>query len=231
MSDVNNDEDLHTAQPSSAKQFKSKSRPHIITQDYPEKNYIRKPIRPGESSYSEAVKDGKLAYIFSTSITKGIRNREFDNYYNLGTARFRRFNGAKAKYVKHYVLPTLYEEKPQIVVLQCGGNDLPKSNANPTPVMDIAKIIIETANLCESHGAEQILISGIITRHKGNYYMERRRTELNEILRNICYDRGYIFIDNENITHDHLSQDGVHLNHEGSDILANNILHSLNNLY
>ena len=60
--------------------------------------------------------------------------------------------------------------------------------------------------------------------------MERRRTKLNNILKEMCYDLGFIYIDNDNIGHEHL-YDGVHLNRDGSDILGNNFLHSLNNVY
>ena len=60
--------------------------------------------------------------------------------------------------------------------------------------------------------------------------MERRRTELNRLLKEMCYDLGFIFIDNDNIMLEHL-YDGVHLNHDGSDILAINFLHALNNVF
>ena len=117
-----------------------------------------------------------------------------------------------------------------MVVLQCGGNDLPTSKANPTPVDNIAKNIIDTAKICENHGAEHILICGIITRNNRGY-MEKRRTELNALLKDMCYDLGYIYIDNNNIEHEHLFNDGVHLNQEGSYILAKNLLHALNNVF
>ena len=61
--------------------------------------------------------------------------------------------------------------------------------------------------------------------------MEKRRTELNALLKDMCYDLGYIYIDNNNIEHEHLFNDGVHLNQEGSYILAKNILHALNNVF
>ena len=103
--------------------FNNRVRPHVITQDYPENNHICKPVRPGDSMYSESVKDGKVTVVFSTSTTKGIKVRDFNNCYKMGIARFRRFHGAKAKYMKHYVIPTLVDEKPKVVMIQCGGND------------------------------------------------------------------------------------------------------------
>ena len=78
-------------------------------------------------------------------------------------------------------------------MLQCGGNDLPTTKVNPTPVETIAKYIVDTAKICENHGAAQILISGIITRKK-QAYMEKRRIDLNNLLQDMCYDLGYIYI-------------------------------------
>ena len=94
---------------------------------------------------------------------------------------------------------------------------------------NIAKEIIDTAKICENHGVQQVLISGIVTRKQG--YMDVRRKELNTLLRDMCYELGYIYIDNDNITHDHLFRDGVHLNNDGSEILSGNFLHSLNNVF
>ena len=204
-------------------------RPHIVTQDYPEGNYIKLPVKPGHNQYNQALRDGKTTVIFSTSITKGIAVRDFNNFFKLGTARFRRFHGATAKYMKHYVLPTLVDECPQVVLLQCGGNDLPTPKQNPKPVEDIAKEIIETAKICENHGVDQIFIGSVITRKQG--YVDRRRRELNTVLKGMCYEFGFVYVDNDNIEHKHLSNDGVHLSNEGSDILELNYLHTLNNIF
>ena len=188
------------------------------------------PIRPGVNAYNEATKYGKTTVVFSTSITKGINVREFNSKYKQGTARFRRFHSAKARHMKHYIVPTLVEESPQIVLIQCGGNDLQTVKANPTPVDTIANDIIDAAKICENHGAEHVLIASIIMRNKQDY-MEKRRRELNILLKDMCYDFGFIFVDNENIRHEHLFNDGVHLNHDGSAVLGSNILHSLNNVF
>ena len=107
-----------------ARRPENRSRPSVVTQDYPENNCLKIPIKPGINNYNQAVKDGRTTVMFSTSITTGINVRDFNNRYKIGTARFRRFPSAKAKYVKHYIIPTLIDENPQVVILQCGGNDL-----------------------------------------------------------------------------------------------------------
>ena len=60
--------------------------------------------------------------------------------------------------------------------------------------------------------------------------MDQRTIEINNYLRGTCYNLGFIFIDNDNITRDHLVNDGVHLTEDGSTLLAKNLLDSLNSV-
>ena len=206
-----------------------RKRPHVVVNPYPDRDRELRTLRPGINSYQDAVKEGKRTVIFSSSMTRSIRVREFNKYYTEGTARFRRFHGATAKRLEHYVLPTLMEESPEIVVIHIGGNDLPTSKNNPTPIEDVANRVIDTAKLCENFGAKKILIAGVIVRNLG--YMEKRRLLLNSQLKKLCMEHNYIFIDNENITRQHLLNDNVHLNEDGSVVLAENMLSALSSLF
>ena len=55
-------------------------------------------------------KKGKPIVMFSDSISKGIRIREFNRYITNATARMKCFPGATSKELAHYVVPTLQEE-------------------------------------------------------------------------------------------------------------------------
>ena len=48
--------------------------------------------------------------MFSDSISKGIRIREFNRYITNATARMKCFPGATLKELAHYVVPILQEE-------------------------------------------------------------------------------------------------------------------------
>ena len=48
--------------------------------------------------------------MFSDSIPKGIRIREFNRYITNATARLKCFPGATSKELKHYFEPTLQED-------------------------------------------------------------------------------------------------------------------------
>ena len=52
----------------------------------------------------------------------------------------------------------------------------------------------------------------------------------NNILQNKCATQIH-FIDNSNITKEHLWKDGIHLNGSGKDMLMNNFLRSLNSFF
>ena len=115
------------------------------------------------------------------------------------------------------------------MVVQCGGNDLPTPRNNPVPVEQIAEHIIECGDICRNHGVRDVLIGGVPTRAKN--YLQERCVELNVVLKRMCEERNYTFIDNSNINSSHLHNDGVHLSNEGSELLLSNYLFYLNSIF
>ena len=182
---------------------------------------------PGNRNYNEVVKQGREICIYSTSITKGIKKKDInDLYVGEGTISFRRFHGAIARDVKKYIGVHMEEESPASVIIQTGGNDLPTPRSNPLPVSEIAVEIIKSGLLCQRAGVENIYVGGVLLRRP--YYTQARCRELNDILREECKKHGFIFIDNSNINMGHVQDDGVHLTHEGSEILRDNYSFYLN---
>ena len=53
--------------------------------------------------------------------------------------------------------------------------------------------------------------------------MAKRCRELNKILKGMCNYYNFNFIENDSISFDHLSSDGVHLNEDGNEALAKNV--------
>ena len=149
-----------------------------------------KPVRPGNKLYSEALNDSKKSVIFSTSMTKGIRPDKFNrDHYTNGKASFHRFHGGKARHIRNQIETHLQEELPDAAILLIGGNDLSDNRNNPTPVVNIANQIIDSAMLCKNYGVKDVCVSSVLMRkeRKTNFeHTERRRKELNEILRSLC---------------------------------------------
>ena len=185
-------------------------------------------VVPGPRNYSDVTKNGEETLVMSNSITKGIRVWELNEHFaGEGAISFRRFPGGKAHHIKRYLPIHLEEVAPKSVIIQSGGNDLPASRGlPPTPLNDIVTTIKESAEICKQFGVKSVFIGGVPIRKKR--YVQDRCHELNAQLEAMCVEHGFIFIDNSNITTDHLYQDGVHLSNEGSDLLANNYLWYLN---
>ena len=174
-------------------------RPSVVIDRFPERNKNFKYVRPGIKNYNEAVIEGKPTVIFTTSIAKGIRVRDFNYSLGNGTAKVVRFHGAKANKFSHYIVPTLIEEQPKSVILQFGGNDLATTRVNPSTVESIAASIVEAAELCRRYGVRDIFIGSVTTRR--SRYMDKRRVSLNLCLKDLCNLNNYAFIDNDMIGH------------------------------
>ena len=161
-------------------------------------------------------------------MTRDIDYAELNKYYVKGHARFQKWHGGRARHIKQYVPTHMLEEKPDTVLMHAGGNDLCTTRNNPTPILDVANDIIDIGLACKKHGASRIVISGVITRKPK--FLQERCEELNELLVSMCKIYNFTYIDNSNIGVDDLLSDGVHLNQEGTDVLANNYLKCLNKL-
>ena len=162
--------------------------------------------------------------VFSTSITKGIDVKRFNNAYSHGTARFQRWHGGHVEYIKEYVKPHLRREKPDTVVIQIGGNDLDRADRqNPATITSIANDIIETALTCRAHDVQHIFIGGVTVRRPRWTWDVCK--DLNNAIEGQCTLYDFNFYSNSNISTYDL-YDNQHLNNNGVSKMANNILDS-----
>ena len=127
--------------------------------------------------------------------------------------------------MKHYVSSHMTEEKPDTVIIQAGGNDLRTTRSNPTTALDVANDIMEIGIVCKKKGASRVCISGVPIR-KAKFLQDRAK-DINKILVDLCKINKFTFIDNSVIDIDCLHHDGVHLNRDGTKVLANNYLDCL----
>ncbi len=192
----------------------------------------------------EHQKDGKTrtskkTLIFTTSISKGIKPRRFNDIYkennnnkefNSHHVQFSSFPVARMKHMASYVTPRISDEKPETVIVHGGGNDLPVYPADKTiPLWDIANQIINAGLVAKKHNVRDILIGGVTTR-KGSF-LKKRCEALNGILIDLCKKHRFTYIDNSDIMDEHLYENGVHLNDEGTTVLADNYLKALRQVH
>lgn len=185
------------------------------------------PVRPGSAAYSKAAQRGRRVFVLSDSMMQRIRKPEF--YANMdGWGNIKTFPGANANYLHHHSLPFLIEECPNTLVVHGGTNDLRNRNKSAE---DIANDLIKLGNTAKSFGVEHVLISDIVIRKDG-VHIDRKRKEVNSILKDKCSFNNFIYINNGNIGLDDINDsDRVHMEEPGSVKLANNVLRSLHNLH
>ncbi len=172
----------------------------------------------------------KMTLVFTTSISKGIRAPRFNKCLRQGhKASFTRFPGSLAEQMATYVTPRMSKEKPETVIIQGGGNDLPVNpNKKTVPLLSVANDIIEAGKTCRKYGARNVIIGSVTTRN-GNF-LKKRCEALNNILEDLCEKHNFVFVNNKDIKDEHL-YDGVHLNDDGTTLLADNYLVALRKIH
>ena len=119
-------------------------------------------VVPGLDTYSQAVSGGKSHVVFSTSLTRDIDQDEYNRSCNEGNkTEFIRFRGKKINHIKKNITTHLNRVHPDSVILLAGGNDLPVSQAEESPVLRVVNELIETARMCKDNGVETVAISSI----------------------------------------------------------------------
>jgi len=159
-------------------------------------------------------------------------NKELFNYSlneGVGNAFLKHFDSANTKRMHHHILPTLHEEKPDMVIIHCGTNDVNDKTIYTTPPIDIANRILEIGNTCKEFGVKNVAFSSILPRKDAN--IQRIINETNDHLQNVCAFNQFGFVSNGNINEDFLHSDGTHLNAIGSHLPAGNLTTFINSSF
>ena len=202
-----------------ARSFKSFRRPEPVVNQYPEREKVF-----GNLKNTSSTRKRSFIRILSDSIPKGLRHNSFNEMIHDGYAKFKCFPGAKISHLDHYSEPTLTEDKPDLVLLHVGINNILSSDKNSND--QIADDIIKIGKKCIHHGVEKVFISSIVKCSKVDNVQVN---EINKLLSNKCKQLDFGFIDNSNILEEHLWKDGIHLKESGKVLLAKNFLFHINN--
>ena len=137
-----------------------------------------------------------------------------------GSAFRRQHPGGTPSQLLHYVIHPLENDKPNSVVINVGTNRLGKDDPST-----IANDIMDIVARCQSYAmVNSVHVCGLTFRHR--FQMEIKR--INNILSTQSETLGYKFIPNNNILPRHIWKDKIHLTDDGSKILGENILRSIN---
>ena len=90
-----------------------------------------------------------------------IKRNLFNNSLCEGKAHLNGFSGANIKRLDHSITPTLVEDRPDIVIIHIGSNDITHNAVDQIDVKDIVNCIINIGKKCLSYGVKEVIISSI----------------------------------------------------------------------
>ena len=155
--------------------------------------------------------------ILSDSMANGIKNRrDLDDNTVL-----KKFPGQTAIEVGWYTRSQVYHNSPKQVVIIAGTNDVSYSHQNNNfDSKKIVETLIKTGRNVMKNGAS-VIISGLFYRR--NKVLNKCNKEVNKLLKERCEAEGMMYMHQNNIKNEHICDDNLHLNDDGSLVLLNNI--------
>ena len=165
----------------------------------------------------------KKVLIATDIMAQRIKKKEFYEQIN-GHATLKCFAGATTRYLQHYMLPHIIEECPSTLALHVGTNSLYDNQKTPE---QIANEVIDAGRMAKKFGVDNVIISSLIIR-RSPMWIERKRREVNNIIKDRCVINNFLFLDNSNIILDDISHDKVHLCDSGSAKFAKNLTSAIN---
>ena len=208
----------------------NRKRPQIIENTHTHNNThnndtTTRKTAPGNSTYADITRHGKKVCIVGASIIQRINMREFNKHLYDKHAVKVSYPGATASRATYYMKKPLEEENPDIVIINIGTNNLTKNRDQSEE--ETANQILHMVEECRNLGVNEIFVSGLTVR-KGYF---KKVKIINNILVQNAKKFNFTFIDNSDIQGHHLHHDGLHLEYDGTCILANNFIDHLNDLY
>ena len=112
---------------STVKRKSPNKRPPVVINQFPENqaDFTRFCTVPSKKPYSNAMKtryNGDIK-IFSDSIPRGIRMRDFNKFIKVGKTKLQCFPGATSNQLLHYLYVTFQDNNRESVILHVGVND------------------------------------------------------------------------------------------------------------
>ena len=150
--------------------------------------------------------------IIADSTPGRININQIKNNINLAEENviFKRYQGQTADEISYYAPKPLNDTKPEQVVVIAGTNDMSKA-VYTGETIDEYKIVENVRKIgvaARGCGAKRIHISSVLVR-RGHEY-RNAIVRINNLLRTMCNEERFIFMDQSDITSAHISGDGIH---------------------
>ena len=158
----------------------------------------------------------KLVFIAGDSIVQHVHGWELSDAER--RVAVKSFSGSKIEDMRDFLKP-LIRKKPDEVILHIGTNDV-KDNSKTAEVV-AAGILNLGTQIKESMPGTKVSFSSITVR-KDRHSIQNKIEHVNAILKRMCIENNWTYIDNSNIDYTCLNRRGLHLNKNGSSIISKN---------
>ena len=163
----------------------------------------------------------KLVFIAGDSIVQHVHGWELSDAER--RVAVKSFSGSKIEDMRDFLKP-LIRKKPDEVILHIGTNDV-KDNSKSAEVV-AAGILNLGTQVKESLPGTKVSFSSITVR-KDRHSIQNKIENVNAILKRMCIENNWTYIDNNNIDYTCLNRRGLHLKKNGNSIISKNYSHHL----
>ena len=175
--------------------------------------------RPLNSEERSGRKDGrKNVFVIGDSMSNKIRERGISKQYSV---KVKNFPGTTIERINEE-FNNILQSKPNLIVIHAGTNDLA---TKINPLHNLRKILKKCNKLSPK---TKLAFSNVIVR-KDKVNLERDRKHISSRIKNFCQQKGIGYIDNSNITENHLGMKKLHLNSKGNTEFAKNLINFVKN--
>ena len=155
------------------------------------------------------------------SIIKYLKGWELSNGEQ--NVSIKSLSGATVDDMSDFLRPTI-RKKTNKLIIHAGTNDV--RHSSPKLIAEKVTKNFTTENFRKESSQTEIIISSLVTRGDSQELAIKVR-ETNNILKSKCTSKNWLFLDNRNIDRSFLNYRGLHLNHNGSKLLQENIANIL----
>ena len=158
--------------------------------------------------------------IIGDSIVKEIKPFKMKRMLGNDKLYVKSFSGATTSDMADYCKPTI-RRNPNIIILHARTNNLNTGNDPNSIASDIVKLALDMKT-----DVNEVNVSSLIAR---NDKLNDKALKVNNCLELKCSQVALGFIDNSNVTNEHLNKGGIHLNFKGTVALTKNFMTYIQN--
>ena len=128
------------------------------------------------------------------------------------------FPGATIQCMRDHVKPSI-RHNPDLIIFHAGTNDLKTGQTSEEIATNILNLVKEIKT-----NSNEVMVSSITARKDK---LNVKGKQVNIHLKSLCSQNCIGYIDNNGITDKHLNGSGIHLNYNGTALLASNFIDSI----